>query len=114
MKPKKSIEDALYDYVSDCLAWNEDPTPYIAMLRLVQQSRNFEDILKTTITFVKRHGDKLPGITDDGIKAVFEKRAEASRELDRLLSKRAAPRAAAKKLPTPKVATVKEGENDAE
>ncbi len=107
----KTIEDALYDYVSDCLAWNEDPAPYITILRLAQKSRNFEAILKTTVTFMKRHGDKLNGISDDGIKAVFEKRAEASRELERFLSKRTIPKVAAKKLPTPKVATVKGGES---
>jgi hypothetical protein len=103
----KTIEDALYDYVSDCLAWNDDPSDYIVMLRLMERSRNFEDILKTTVTFIKRHGDKLAGISDDGIKAVFEKRAEAARNFRKdYLS--GMPKAAAKKRPTPKVATVKE------
>ena len=105
----KTIEDALYDYVSDCLAWSDDPAPYVAMLRLMQQSRNFEDILKTTVTFIKRHGDKLANISDDGIKAVFEKRAEAAREF-KTKYLRGTPKAAAKKRPTPKVAIIKDGD----
>ena len=107
----KTIEDALYDYVSDCLAWDESPEDYIVLLRLMESKRkqNFEDILKTTVTFIKRHGDKLANISDDGIKAVFEKRAEAAREFkSKYLG--GTPKAAAKRMPTPKVATIKDGD----
>jgi hypothetical protein len=104
----KTIEDALYDYVSDCLAWDESPEDYIVLLRLMEskRTRNFEDILKTTITFIKRHGDKLASVSDDGIKAVFEKRAKAAREFKtKYLG--GMPKAAAKKAPAAKVATEK-------
>jgi len=109
----KKIEDALYDYVGDCLAWNDDPSDYITLLRLMEfkHKRNFEDILKTTITFMKRHGDKLATISDDGIREVFEKRAESQRKTVEMLAemRKAPPRAAAKR-PAMKVAAVKEDE----
>jgi hypothetical protein len=105
----KTIEDALHDYVGDCLALDDAPSDYITLLRLMQRSRNFEDILKTTVTFMKRHGDKLASISDDGIKAVFVERAESQRKTAALLAEiRRKPRAAAKKLSSPKAATEEE------
>lgn len=102
----KTIESALYDYVGDCLAWHDNAEDYVIMLRLMQRSRNFEDILKTTVTFMKRHGDKLASISDDGIKAVFAERAESQRKTAEMLAemRKAPPRAAAKR-PANKVAT---------
>ena len=104
----KTIEGALHDYVGDCLAWDDNAEDYISLLRLMQRSRNFEGILKATVTFMKRHGDKLASISDDGIKAVFVERAESQRQTAALLAEiRRKPRAAAKKAPAAKVATVK-------
>ena len=66
----KSIE-VYENYIRDCLAWEEDPQFYIALVRTMkEQPNNFEDILKFTITFVKRHADKLDELTDDELAAI--------------------------------------------
>ena len=66
----KSIE-AYENYIRDCLSWDEDPQFYIALVRTMkEQPNNFEDILKFTITFVKRHADKLDELTDDELAAI--------------------------------------------
>ena len=66
----KSIE-VYENYIRDCLSWDEDPQFYISLLRQMKSHpNNFEDILKTTITFVKRHADKLDELTDDELAAI--------------------------------------------
>lgn len=56
-------KEAYRNYISDCLAWEDDPEFYIHLVRKMAMKRNFEDILKTTITFMKRHEDKLGELT---------------------------------------------------
>jgi hypothetical protein len=66
----KSIE-AYENYIRDCLSWDEDPQFYISLVRgMKSHPNNFEDILKTTITFVKRHSDKLDQLTDEELAAI--------------------------------------------
>lgn len=98
--PKSATLKFVENYFSDCLAWNEDPEFYIALLRKMEEKRkrNFEDILKYTVTFIKRHGDKLSQLTDDEIRAtVLELRAKFE-ELNK-------PKATAKKAVAKKLAT---------
>ena len=66
----KSIE-VYENYIRDCLAWEDDPQFYIALLReMKNHPNNFEDLLKLTITFIKRHGDKLDELTDEELAAI--------------------------------------------
>ena len=66
----KSIE-VYENYIRDCLSWDEDPQFYISLLRgMKSHPNNFEDILKTTITFMKRHGDKLDQLTDEELAVI--------------------------------------------
>ena len=66
----KSIE-AYENYIRDCLSWEEDPQFYISLVRQMKSHpNNFEDILKYTITFMKRHSDKLDELTDEELAAI--------------------------------------------
>jgi hypothetical protein len=66
----KSIE-AYENYIRDCLSWEEDPQFYISLVReMKNHPNNFEDILKLTITFMKRHSDKLDELTDEELAAI--------------------------------------------
>ena len=66
----KSIE-VYENYIRDCLSWDEDPQFYISLLRgMKSHPNNIEDILKLTITFVKRHSDKLDQLTDEELAAI--------------------------------------------
>ena len=66
----KSVE-AYSSYIRDCLAWSEDPQLFIPFLRYLQQEpNNFQNILKVTITFMKRHADKLEELTDEELSAI--------------------------------------------
>lgn len=68
---KDKSKEAYKNYITDCLAWSEDPQLYIPFLRYLQrQPNNFENILKTTITFMKRHADKLEELTDEELSAI--------------------------------------------
>jgi hypothetical protein len=66
----KSIE-VYENYIRDCLSWEEDPQFYISLVRgMKNHPNNFEDILKFTITFMKRHSDKLDQLTDEELTAI--------------------------------------------
>ena len=97
----KSVE-AYKNYITDCLAWSEDPQLYIPFLRYLQrQPNNFENILKLSITFMKRHADKLEELTDEELSAIhMELREYMNRPREPLKPFRKA---------TPKVANKKDG-----
>jgi hypothetical protein len=96
----KSIE-VYENYIRDCLAWEDDPEFYIALVRKMKDSpNNFEDILKFTITFMKRHDDKLDELTDDELRDIHLKLREK-------FNKPKSPRTMQKR-PREKVATIKE------
>ena len=96
----KSIE-AYENYIRDCLAWNHDPQFYIALVRTMkEQPNNFEDLLKLTITFMKRHTDKLDELTDDELAAIHLGLREKFTKPKQ--------KAVLMKRPADKVATIKE------
>jgi hypothetical protein len=96
----KSIE-VYKNYIRDCLSWEEDPQFYISLLRQMKSHpNNFEDILKTTITFVKRHADKLDELTDEELAVIH---LQVREKFNRPREVRAA-----SKRPSDKVATIKE------
>jgi hypothetical protein len=99
----KSIE-VYENYIRDCLSWDEDPQFYISLLRQMKSHpNNFEDILKYTITFMKRHSDKLDELTDEELAAIHLQVRERFNKPKQLK--------AARKRPADKVATVKESVN---
>jgi len=96
----KSIE-VYENYIRDCLAWNHDPQFYIALVRTMkEQPNNFEDLLKLTITFMKRHSDKLDELTDDELAAIHLQVREKFKKPKK--------KAVLMKHPVAKVATKKE------
>lgn len=99
----KSIE-AYENYIRDCLSWEEDPQFYISLVRgMKNHPNNFEDILKYTITFMKRHSDKLDELTDEELADIH---LELREKFNRPRETRAA-----RKRPADKVATIKESDN---
>lgn len=97
---KDKSKEVYKTYIMDCLAWNDDPQLYIQFLRYLQgENNNFENILKLTITFMKRHADKLEELTDDEMSAIhMELREYMNRPREPLKAfRKAAPKVATKK-----------------
>lgn len=98
---KDKSREVYKTYIMDCLAWNEDPQLYIQFLRYLQrQPNNFENILKLSITFMKRHADKLEELTDEELSAIhMEVREYFNRPKEPLKPfRKPMPKAASKKL----------------
>ena len=99
---KIKATEAYENYIRDCLAWQDDPADYISLIRMMEFKRkqNFEDVLKTTITFIKRHGEKLQELTDAELTAIHEGVLEKFTKLEEERNKPAQKRAASKKIAT--------------
>jgi hypothetical protein len=67
---------------------------------MYEKVSNFDSILKTTITFMKRHDDKLRELTDEELAAIH---LQVREKFNRPREVRAA-----RKRPADKVATIKE------